>query len=336
MSHVYRFEIYPDEFNLSHFKSSEKALKEWFKDYTQISFENVFEVKYFLVQSNEAISGIQGFAEEVFIDSVLERIFSSESKNQEEYHQWIKTRGFKKPFLIDVGFRPGVTDNSAHAALEALKLLPALKKLDLRVSSGTLYYVEGEDLNADVLEKLAYEKLANFLLHKVVVTSPSDLVHNTRFKKIEFPTVQIVAAKSELINLDVSESELFKMNSDNCWALSAQELSHIKSHYKKLKRNPSDVEMEVIAQSWSEHCKHKIFSSEISYSEGKLPKGVKPLGDLKVDGIFKSYIKGATLKIKEERKLPWLISIFHDNAGIVRFDDTVIKSFDSRFNKKIS
>jgi phosphoribosylformylglycinamidine synthase II len=324
MSHVYRFEIYPNTYNLKNVTTHESGLKTWFKEYMQTEFSQIFEVKYFLVESANVIHGFHDYAEEVFTDSVIKTLFSSENANQEIYHSWLKSRGFKNPYLIDIGFRPGVTDNSAHAALEALKLIPVLKKETLKVSSGVMYFVEGESsLEKAALVKLTYEKMANFLLHKVTVTTNNELVHNTRLKNITFPNVEIVATKSVSINLDVTDTELQKMNQENCWALSSAELAHIKSHYKTLGRNPSDVEMEVIAQSWSEHCKHKIFSSEITYSESNLPKGVKPIGDFKVNGIFKTFIRGSTLKIKEERKLPWLISIFHDNAGIVRFDDNV-------------
>ncbi|MBC7427303.1 MAG: phosphoribosylformylglycinamidine synthase [Bacteriovorax sp.] len=320
---AYRFEIYPNTFNLSQTTTAEESLKVWFKEYMKVSFDKFWEVRYFLVESKNPIENFEIYASEVFTDSVMETLFGSMSDNQEEYHGWLKTRGFKNPYLIDIGFRPGVTDNSAHAALEALKLIPALSKIDMKVSSGSMFYVEGENLPQDRLEKMTYEKMANFLLHKVTVTAPTDLFFNSRLKNIVFPNVQITASKSEMIDLTVDDSVIAKMNQDNCWALSVDELTYIKSYYKNLGRNPSDVEMEVIAQSWSEHCKHKIFSSEITYSESNLPEGVKPIGDKKINGIFKSLIRGSTLKIKEERKLPWLISIFHDNAGIVRFDDKV-------------
>lgn len=323
MSHVYRFEIYPNEFNLEKETTSEAGLRSWYKSYMNADFTKLWEVKYFLVETKEEIKELANYAEEVFCDSVMEVLFSSESKNQEAYHSWLRTRGFTKAQLIDVSFRPGVTDNSAHAALEALKLLPALKDSELKVSSGVMFFVEGADLPAKKLTDLAYEKVANFLLHKVTVTTNEELVYNDRLKKITFPNVEMTAQESQVINLDVPEVELLKLNQENCWALSMAEINHIKAHFKAEKRNPTDVEMEIIAQSWSEHCKHKIFSSEITYTESNLPKGVKPIGDLKIKGIFKSYIRGATEKIKEERKLPWLISIFHDNAGVVRFDDNV-------------
>jgi phosphoribosylformylglycinamidine synthase II len=325
MSHVYRFEIYPNSFQIKNTTTHEETLKAWFKEYMHTSFSHVWEVRLFLVESNAPINNFQEFATEVFTDSVMETLFSSESSNQEEYIGFLKERGFKNPYLIDIGFRPGVTDNGAQAALEALKLIPELRSFDLKVSSGVMYFVESaQALEASFLEKLAYEKLANTLLHKVSVTLPSELPFNKRLKDISFPNV-IISQKSQALSIDLSapESVLEKMNQDNCWALSKAELSQIKDHFNQAGRKPTDVEMEIIAQSWSEHCKHKIFASEITYSESDLPEGVKPIGDFVVKGIFKNFIRGATKKIEEERKIPWLISIFHDNAGIVRFDETM-------------
>jgi phosphoribosylformylglycinamidine synthase II len=324
MSTVYRFEIYPNIYNLNAQANQEDALKVWFHKYLNRSIKNIWEVRYFLVETETPIANIRTYAEEVFTDSVVEVLLTSVDENFEPLLNWLEKKNFKNPSLIDICYRPGVTDNSAHAALEALKLIPALVNVDMKVASGTMYFIESEKpMNSIQLEGLAYEKLANNLLHKVAITIPSEIAHFARMKTILFPSVSIKAEKAKLVDLEVSDTQLEKMNQENCWALSSAEMNHIKNYYKSLNRLPSDVEMEVIAQSWSEHCKHKIFSSEITYSESNLPIGVKAIGDFNVKGIFKNFIRGATLKIQEERKIPWLISIFHDNAGIVRFDDTV-------------
>lgn len=324
MSIIYRFEIYPNLDNLNTKSNQEETLRIWFDKYLNIKIKKISEVRYFLIETETAIANINSYAEEVFTDSVIELMFSSLEENNEMLNLWLSKKGFIKPSLIDISFRPGVTDNSAHAALAALRLIPGLSNVEMKVSSGMIYFIESDEkLTSLEIEKLAYEKLANNLLHKVTVTNTADILQLNRMKNIIFPNVSIKEKKAELINLEVSDLELEKMNQDNCWALSREELSYIKSYYRTLKRLPTDVEMEVIAQSWSEHCKHKIFSSEITYSESNLPEGVKAIGEFTVKGIFKNFIRGATLKIKEERNIPWLISIFHDNAGIVRFDDSV-------------
>lgn len=318
MSYVYRFEIFPNAHHLFDNKVKEDEQKKWLYKYMGIEIFQIFEIRTFLVEAKNKIPGLESLAVEIFTDTVTERLVSSENSDQTEIFQWLKMKGFISPTLIDIGFKPGVTDNSAHAALEALKLLPELKNFEMQVSSGVMYFIEGKDLDTELLIKMAHEKFANALLHKVNIVQAT-----MRMMDLKFPKVDIAWSPSKIINLNVDNCELMKLNQENCWALSLSEIEQIKSHFGPLKRNPSDVEMEVIAQSWSEHCKHKIFSSEITYSETVLPPGVKALGDLKVPGIFKTFIRGATQKIQEERKIPWLISVFHDNAGIVRFDDTV-------------
>ena len=327
MSIVYRFEIFSNLDNLNANAAREESLKIWFHKYMGRNIKNIWESRYFLVEAENPIANIKDYAQEVFTDSVVEVMISSIDENDEyqgELLTWLQKKNFLNPSLIDISFRPGVNDNCAHAALEALKLIPALSAVEIKVASGVMYFIEGEKpIISMQLEAMAYEKLANNLLHKVSITNPSDIADFSRMKNILFPSVTIKGEKAKLIDLEVSMSELEKMNHDNCWALSVAELDHIKTYYKSLSRSPTDVEMEVIAQSWSEHCKHKIFSSEITYSESNLPKGLKPIGNFMVKGIFKHFIRGATLKIQEERKIPWLISIFHDNAGIVRFDENI-------------
>src|SRR5690606_31097911 len=99
-------------------------------------------------------------------------------------------------------------------------------------------------------------------------------------------------------------------------ALSLNEMLHIRDHFRRLGRNPTDVELEIIAQSWSEHCKHKIFSANIDYTG---PDGETAC----IGSLYKTYIKNATREVEKERGINWLVSVFSDNAGIVRFDASV-------------
>jgi len=72
---------------------------------------------------------------------------------------------------------------------------------------------------------------------------------------------------------------------------------------------PTDVEIEALAQTWSEHCKHKIFNSQITY--------VDDGGTKTINSLFSTYIKRATSEINK----PWLVSVFTDNAGVIEFND---------------
>src|SRR2546422_10169546 len=75
---------------------------------------------------------------------------------------------------------------------------------------------------------------------------------------------------------------------------------------------PTDVELEALAQTWSEHCKHKIFNSTIQYRD---EHGRETL----IHSLFKSFIVRATAEI--EQRVDWLVSVFHDNAGVIKLND---------------
>ena len=98
---------------------------------------------------------------------------------------------------------------------------------------------------------------------------------------------------------------------------------------KGLPADPTDVEIEILAQSWSEHCKHKIFKAAIHYEEDYEEKEFlqgspyKKLGSLKVEGLYPSLIQKSTKDIIEERGITWAKSVFKDNAGIVSFEDKI-------------
>ena len=113
----------------------------------------------------------------------------------------------------------------------------------------------------------------------------------------------------EILNAD--DAELMRISREGTLSLNLNEMKTIQTHFGALGRNPTDVEIETIAQTWSEHCVHKTFKSIILYSEeGKEPE--------QIDGLFPTYIQRAT----EEIAKPWCVSVFSDNAGIIEFDET--------------
>ena len=113
----------------------------------------------------------------------------------------------------------------------------------------------------------------------------------------------------EILNAD--DTELMRISREGTLSLNLNEMHAIQHHFEGLGRNPTDVEIETIAQTWSEHCVHKTFKSIIDYAEaGKAPE--------RIDGLFPTFIQRAT----EEIAKPWCVSVFSDNAGIIEFDDT--------------
>jgi len=106
----------------------------------------------------------------------------------------------------------------------------------------------------------------------------------------------------------LSAKALADLDAAHGWSLNAEELAAIQAFFKKLKREPSHAEIETLAQTWSEHCKHKTFTSAILYKEGRVTKRFK--------NLLKETIKEPTRKLKKT----WCLSVFEDNAGIIALD----------------
>lgn len=124
-------------------------------------------------------------------------------------------------------------------------------------------------------------------------------------KNIKIETVEIIGVGDDAL-VEISRSRLLSLN--------LLEMRKIAAHYKKKDRNPTDAELECLAQTWSEHCKHKVFNGIIDYSEN----GKKEL----IDNLFKLTIRKATETIRKKRgSKDWCVSVFEDNAGVVEFDD---------------
>ncbi|MDE0555096.1 MAG: phosphoribosylformylglycinamidine synthase subunit PurL, partial [Candidatus Poribacteria bacterium] len=127
--------------------------------------------------------------------------------------------------------------------------------------------------------------------------------------KIAEKVMSSTVKEIEILNAD--DTELMRISREGTLSLNLNEMHAIQSHFEGLGRNPTDVEIETIAQTWSEHCVHKTFKSIIDYAEpGKEPE--------RIDGLFPTFIQRAT----EEIAKPWCVSVFSDNAGIIEFDDT--------------
>ncbi|MBI4385960.1 MAG: phosphoribosylformylglycinamidine synthase subunit PurL [Elusimicrobia bacterium] len=108
--------------------------------------------------------------------------------------------------------------------------------------------------------------------------------------------------------LSATARQLAEMNRSHGWSLNVRELQAIQSYFKSANREPTRAELETFAQTWSEHCKHKTLTGPIRYTEGGKTR--------RFSNLLRETIMEATLRLKK----PWCLSVFQDNAGIVRFD----------------
>jgi len=105
--------------------------------------------------------------------------------------------------------------------------------------------------------------------------------------------------------LEANDDDLVRISEEMGLALSLEEMRAIKLYFSKKGRNPTDVELQAIGQTWSEHCYHKTFKGIITLPDGRV-----------ISSLFKTFIAGATYELSK----PWCISVFEDNAGIIHFE----------------
>jgi phosphoribosylformylglycinamidine synthase II len=204
------------------------------------------------------------------------------------------------PTVVRVLPRPGVTDPAAETATDAFTLV-GLKPVAVR--SVRKYWLPALP-EADA-KRLAWSLLASEAIHDVVV-GPLSLRTLAGGKPWTFT--------QDTIPLDGLDDEpLARLSREKCLALTVRELHAIRDHFRSLGRPPFEIELETIAQTWSEHCCHKTLSSAVDH-EG-------PAGAARFDNLLKETVFAATRKVREALgPSDWCVSVFRDNSGVVRFD----------------
>jgi phosphoribosylformylglycinamidine synthase len=225
--------------------------------------------------------------------------------------------------VVAVGYKPGVTDPVAKSARVAIEdLLERSLGDDGAVYTSKLYLLRGVDRERG--ERIARELLANEVIERIEVegrdswlAAPPDL---TVPRVIEAGSPHV-----EEIDLELDDATLLELSRDRLLALTLPEMHAIRDFYRRAARDDrrrrsglsaraTDVELECLAQTWSEHCKHKIMNATIRYRE--------PGGEARtIRSLFKTYVKAVTErldeKIRAEEGGSWLVSVFHDNAGVI-------------------
>jgi phosphoribosylformylglycinamidine synthase II len=200
--------------------------------------------------------------------------------------------------IVEIAYNPGVMDPVEQSVIKGIKDL-GIKGI-ASVSTAKKYILEGNISKKD-LDVIVNKVLANKLIqHEVNAIYAKKHFTTSAQREFKVVTVDLLKASSKQLTDLSQKGQLF---------LNLTEMQTIQSYYKKLKRNPTDVELETIAQTWSEHCYHKTFRGNIRYKE----KGKTRL----IKSLFKSTIVKATTEINKS----WCVSVFHDNAGVIKFDD---------------
>ncbi|MBN2111913.1 hypothetical protein JW707_02315 [Candidatus Woesearchaeota archaeon] len=235
-------------------------------------------------------------------------------------------------FAIKVDFKPGVTDNAARVLYKDLGLVDVK---DCAVYTSVVHYVDG-GFDSNLVEQL--ERVAsNPQIHNITILNkvdfevqsgfdhtiaPVELGERPNFFEIDLgsmtleellKTGKLGTLNLDLVTPDMSEDKKDKLRGgtlslkeDYMRAILDYSLSEKNTCIKGRKKGVlTDTELEVLAQMWSEHCRHSLYNAAIPESE---------------EGIFTHYIKNPTLNVL--KKKPHLgVSIYHDNSGVFDFND---------------
>jgi len=266
--------------------------------------------KVYWLSTNENLENfdLNYIASEILSTKSVEDYYLNDQRVKVDCHQ-----------IIECSLKTGVRDNRAQSSLDAIKIF--YPNLSLKISTGDTYFIQG-DVTLKELEDFSLKNLINPMINCFHVMLLEDFQCKGLKKKNQ--STKRVKEELKIINLDTSDQELLKLSRERCLSLSLQEMKIIQNYVQcsSSKRDHlssgliTDVEIEILAQTWSEHCKHKIFGSKITYCESD-DHQYKLFGDLEVDSLYKQYIKATTKKLAK----PWAISVFSDNSGVVRFDE---------------
>lgn len=204
--------------------------------------------------------------------------------------------------IIETALRPEVTDPVAEQILHGAQLL-GIKTIE-NTATGQRFIIHSKrPLNETELDQLAQRLLSNSVIQYYAIGHLNAV----------FATSTPATGQVEIIPIrSLDREQLIKLSQERRSALDEAEMLAIQKYYQAEQRDPTDVEFETIAQTWSEHCSHKTFKAIIHTDQQQT-----------INGLLKTYIKSATDKINA----PWVWSAFVDNAGIIDFDDEYQVSF---------
>jgi len=217
----------------------------------------------------------------------------------EEYYigRSVAPAGLAKATLVEVHLKSGVTDPVAESVTSAMTDMGAKPS---SVRTARKYVLLGE-LGSKQIDTIARKVLANDCIEVCVIGNeaepPSPHIKPYELKVVHWPIQKL------------DEEGLVRLSKEKDLFLNVIEMKTIRDYYRRMAKEPTDVELESIAQTWSEHCVHKTLKSEI---------------DMDFDGRyihFDNLLKETVFRATKELNKPWCISVFADNAGVIEFDE---------------
>jgi len=200
--------------------------------------------------------------------------------------------------VIEVHLKGGVMDPVAASCVQAIRDMGLPIEA---VRTARRYELSGE-LSEERKRTIATKLLANPVIEDIHFTDYTPPETHSREYELRIVDVPI---------RDLDDDALEKLSADGELFLNLTEMKAIRDYYRRIGRDPRDVELETIAQTWSEHCIHKTFRSDVCVRDrsGRIVE--------EISNLIKSTVFAATKKLDR----PWCLSVFEDNAGVIAFDD---------------
>jgi len=198
----------------------------------------------------------------------------------------------KNHWSVEIIFNRGVTDMVAETTLKGIADLGITAVQEAKTARRYDFIGQISDQEKNVI----VEKL---LMNKVIehVVQPGEMIFFPKIKD-RFKLVHVRLG-------DADNNGLVKISKERDLFLNLEEMRAIQNHFRELDREPTDVELEMLAQTWSEHCSHKTLTGLIEFN----------------GNIIDNLLKNTIFKVTSDLNKSWCVSVFKDNAGIIKFDD---------------
>jgi len=192
--------------------------------------------------------------------------------------------------LVEVAYNPGVMDPVMDSVKKGIEDLGITTVEAVRTARKYLLW---GDFPGDTLQSICDKLLVNSVVQHIVAKKEAVALPPATYR-FSLDTIDIDG---------MDDNALMVLSKDRFW-LNLKEMRIIQDYFRKLGRKPTDIELETLAQTWSEHCIHKTFKAKIK------------LGDKTIDNLMKSTV----MRVTQELNKPWCLSVFKDNAGVIDFD----------------
>jgi phosphoribosylformylglycinamidine synthase II len=232
----------------------------------------------YLLEGDLSQKELEAICKLLLADPVVEQYSIGEPPSSQDAH------------AVEVAYNPGVMDPVEESVSKGIGDLGITTVTSVKTAKR--YYLSGH-LAASDIELISNKLLVNSVIQHVVTSGEKSALPPASY---DFSRVE-----AELLTLD--DGGLTRLGREKL-ELNLEEMRQIQGYFAKVGRNPTDVELETLAQTWSEHCKHKTFRSRIR------------LGEEVIDNLLKSTV----MRVTEKLAKPWCLSTFKDNSGVIDFD----------------